>query len=317
MGLLDFLRAAIAPTADARAGYLQGEEVKRERERQQQLAQVQLNRQSILDQIKASLDASRAHYYDSRAAGQGQKPIYDQTVGDDGTVYLRNRNNPQDIQPAMVNGRPLKARAPFGGSSSIPHTLRTKNGIYQWNADDEVWEPTGLESPTSGGGAAAANAARANAKTALDEARRNIPSTKGVPQTIPNPDIRSNDPAKRKAAIRNFSIPNPAYSARVKDSTDYMGKTINPLEKHLRDVTVPGVLKDSTDDSSATTDASAGAQSTTQTAVARARQQAMQGEFDRAAAAYQAAKSGGDPDAETKYNAITSRIAAKYGQGTQ
>jgi hypothetical protein len=102
----------------------------------------------------------------------------------------------------------------------------------------------------------------------------------------------------------------------VKDSVDYMNKTVKPLEKHLQDVTVPGVLKDSTssaDGSSSSTDVNAGAQTTTQTAVARARQQAMQGEFDRAAAAYQAAKAGGDPDAEAKYNAITARISAKYG----
>src|SRR5438874_678727 len=120
MGLLDFLRAAIQPAAEARAGYLQGEEVKRERERQQQLAGIQLQRQSILDQIRASVDASRAKYYDARAATQGTKPpTYDHEIGEDGTLYLRNRNDPDDIKPALVNGRPFKVRAPFGGGSSV------------------------------------------------------------------------------------------------------------------------------------------------------------------------------------------------------
>jgi hypothetical protein len=94
MGVFDFLRAAIAPAAEARAGYLHGEEVKAERDRTQQLQDTQLKRQGLLDQLKANLDASTARRNNAQAdkaleGGDNVVPV----MNEDGTTTYQTRKN--------------------------------------------------------------------------------------------------------------------------------------------------------------------------------------------------------------------------------
>jgi hypothetical protein len=92
MGVLDFLRGAIEPTAAARAGYLQGEEVARERTRAEQMQDATLKRQGILDQMKANLDRSTIAKNNAQAtkAAQGDQVVVP-VMGEDGTTTYATR----------------------------------------------------------------------------------------------------------------------------------------------------------------------------------------------------------------------------------
>ena len=82
MGLLDtlreaggFARAAIQPAAAVRSGYLQGEQVKSERERADAIRNAQLQRQSYLDELKATLDASTIDRNTAQADRARRAPV--------------------------------------------------------------------------------------------------------------------------------------------------------------------------------------------------------------------------------------------------
>jgi hypothetical protein len=56
---------------------------------------------------------------------------YQTIVGADGTVYRANENDPTDIQPAVVNGKPLKTHIPRDPSDAPPMNTHTQEQTAQ------------------------------------------------------------------------------------------------------------------------------------------------------------------------------------------
>src|SRR5512146_1797557 len=67
MGLFDLLRAAVQPAIGARAGYLEGQDVGRERARKDRIEDEELALKKEQQQAAAAEARARAHYYDEYA----------------------------------------------------------------------------------------------------------------------------------------------------------------------------------------------------------------------------------------------------------
>src|SRR6185436_9527372 len=196
-----FIRGLIAPTAAARVGYLAGQENRRDKSRKEMLEDRALQRQSTLDEIRASLDAStidrnaaQADRY--RRMPAGPRDTYDRFTGEDGTVYERNRYNPDDIRIA----KDPETGDPITGATQrqpTPHEIIDSDGYYRrWDPDKGEYVRTGIKAG-SRPSAARSNSRggtsqdRLDAKTALDEATKMTPRPSTIPQRIVNPDILS------------------------------------------------------------------------------------------------------------------------------
>lgn len=140
MGLLDIMRAAVAPAAAARGAYLTGQMQGESRRRQQaqedeamqlrrdaaQRQQESDRRQSLIDQIR--LERER------KALAEGPPDQWDEVDGvDEPSVFNRRTGEVRKLDGVT---RPKKATEP-------PKSRTTDRGIEEWDAVNGVWRVTG------------------------------------------------------------------------------------------------------------------------------------------------------------------------------
>ncbi len=326
-GLLGFLRAAIAPTADAVAGLDAGQQAQQDRNRAIAMQNAELQRQGTLDQLRASVDAStinrnnaQADRYD-RMQTTGTPDTYDAVNNAaDGTLYLRNRRDPSDIQQAVdpSTGQPIKLRQP-AGPSQAPHTINTSKGIMQWDPQTQTYKPTGFQAPpratrSAGAGGETPSQQRLAVKTAYDEALKELPRPSKV-----QPTVLGTDPKTGRVTM----VPNPDFAEAKTDSVNYERNTLDPLRKQLYDVTVPGVIPDGDNTGSGARARRAGTASAAATPakpqLSDAQRTQMQQAYDLAAQQYKSIVDNADAPPEVKeqaqkaYNARVASIAKQYG----
>ncbi len=228
MGIFDLVRAAVQPAAVARAGYLQGQTAQIDKNRKQEIENAAIKRQGLLDQIKATLDASMIKR-NNATADRAERPV--------APTRPATINTDQGIMqwdPATGTYKPTGFKAPpkSSGVSETPHTIRTSKGIMMWDKDSRSFKPTGYESPPTSGTSASAQE-RLDAKTALDEAEKLHPRPSKVPAQTLGTDAKG----------RKVIVANPARDRAVADSVAYEESTMKPLRQHLLDVTVGDKVK--------------------------------------------------------------------------
>ena len=85
MGLFDLLRAAVQPAIGARAGYLEGQDVGRERARKDRIEDEELALKKEQQQAAAAEARARGRYYDAYAEqrAEGDIPVVYRQIGED------------------------------------------------------------------------------------------------------------------------------------------------------------------------------------------------------------------------------------------
>jgi hypothetical protein len=308
-GIVDYLRAAIQPAAAARAGYLEGQSLERDKQRAERIQDTALKRQSVLDQIKASVDSSTITRNRAQADRYGRmntaapKATYQRGVDEDGTVWDINVNDPSDVKPVMVNGRQMKQPKRAPAATPGPSTITTSKGIMLWNPAKKKYEPTGYEAPPRSTTGADAQE-RLDAKTALDEATKDVPRPSKVPANVLGKD------AKGRATM----VPNPDVAKVTSDSLGYETNTLKPLRQHLLDVTVGDKVK------LGKPDGGSGTADLTKTRYRQTREQsaAMKADYDSASSDLKAVLNSNAPDkvkaqARALYDQQQANITKKYG----
>jgi hypothetical protein len=311
MGVFDFLRAAIAPAAAARTGYVEGQELETDRKRTQAIQDAALKRQSVLDQLKASVDKSNIDRNNALADRYNRTPATQQRPS---TIDTDQGIMQWDPETQSYKATGFKAPTKTTGSDT-PHTINTDQGIMQWDPITKTYKPTGFKSPPKKGTGAGSSAQdRLDAKTALDEAEKDTPRPSKTPAEITNPDVLNAKPGTdvKKLPIR---IPNPARAKVEADSIAYDDSTLKPLRQHLIDVTVGDKVKLGGAPSAGASNAS---RASTSTPLSSDDMTAMQSEFDEASANLNAVLNSAAPkavkdQARALYNQQQTSIAKKYG----
>jgi hypothetical protein len=264
MGLLDGLRMAIAPSIAARSGYLAGKEQRRQTQRKESIEDEERKQKSILEQIRAELERSnikeneaRTRWYDQRprgaseplvpvvteegdleyarrsqAAGQKAPQPNQMTIGPGGTPVVTPRSSAPGKRPAPN---------PTNPQTRQPLTKQRADGMWMERQPDGSWEETGVVGAKPGtSSASSASQERLKAQAAYDRGLKDIPR----PSKAPESDELIRDPKTGRGIGFKPKTETDAYKKLVKDSTEYERTTMDPLRRHLFDVTVPGVLNE-------------------------------------------------------------------------
>jgi hypothetical protein len=230
------VRAGIQPAVAARVGYLQGQDQQTDKNRQVEMQNKALERQAVLDQIKASLDASTVHrneayedWLNRRISGEPVVKVQD----DDGKgqIYV-----PRSEASGRAVPEPPQKAAP------APKTMKDAQGALQYDPATGTWKriPNVVPTPTGPGsrGGSRASQNRLNAQSALDRALKQIPHPSKEPSMIDNPAYWNAAPGTNTRGVPT-DIPNPKKAQVHADSIAYERNVLEPLRKRLYDVTEP------------------------------------------------------------------------------
>lgn len=352
-GILNFLRGAIVPAAAARVGFLKGQEDRRVTQRAEDAQDLAQKRQGTLDQLRASMDLStinRNNATADRARRPGNPPrdSYERFTGDDGTVYERNRFDPDDIRIARdPDGNIITGHVTEPKNPPREQLIVDDDDEYRrWDADKQEYVKTGVKARSrsigrsgngrGGSGSGSGSKERLDAVAALEAGTKMTPRPSTVDADIINPD-RLNPPKGVDPKTIKPMIPNPQRAKLTADSLAYETNTLNPLRQHVIDVTVgdkvkiggvrpPGLTPQQQRDSSAAANRPAApaaprtpAPEKSKARVSAENQQAAQKEYDAAGAKLNAVMSSTlSPElkrqARAAYDARIAKIAKKYGQ---
>jgi hypothetical protein len=177
------------------------------------------------------------------------KPKYMPFVADDGTVHLRNQNDPTDVRAFKdENGDPMIAHLPPGQQA---RTIIGADGFYhQWDGDSQSYVKTNVRVPDRllngskrGGGNGSGSSAqdRLDALAALKTATAMTPRPSKVPKPkaiLLTKDAQGNLTGATPNPAAEHPENDPAYQKAVADSVAYDQNTLGPLRENVKNVTV-------------------------------------------------------------------------------
>jgi hypothetical protein len=159
-------------------------------------------------------------------------------IGTQPTMNVQTPAGPRIEKRSNAVGKP-----PVPPTSSTARPTRQRaDGMWMERQPDGTWKETGVvgAKPGSGGSSSSSSQERLKAQTAYDRGLKNIPR----PSTAPESDEIVRDPKTGRGVGFKPKTETAAYKKLVKDSTDYERNVMDPLRRHLFDVTVPGVLNE-------------------------------------------------------------------------